>query len=78
MTTEPATSLPVFVRGGDSTPEVERIVTSLGGPAAAGLHRSIYVTRANQTVVVVTARDTPLAIELRAAGWSEPHDPPKG
>lgn len=74
MTSEPAASLPVFVRRGDSTPEVDRMVASLGGPAAAGLHRSIYVLRADQTVVMVAARDAPLAAELRTAGWSEPRD----
>lgn len=65
---------PVFTRGGDAIEEVERIVASSGGAAAAGLQRSIYVTRANQTVVMVTGRETPLARALRAAGWDEPQE----
>lgn len=49
-------------------------MATAGGEAAAGLQRVIYVTRANQTVVMVTGRDTPLARALRSAGWQEPQE----
>ena len=70
----PAAPHPVFVRRGDATAEVERLVAAAGGGETAGLQRSIYVTRANQTVVMVTGRETPLARALRAAGWEEPQE----
>lgn len=66
-------TLPVFTRPGDACAEVDRLVAELGGAAAAGLHRYLYVSRADSTVVMVTARDVPLADALRGrAGWVEP------
>ena len=66
---------PVFVRAGDAVDEVDTLVRELGGADAAGLHRHMYVTRADQTVVMTTTPDAPLAVALRArASWLEPSD----
>lgn len=75
----PAAEYPVFIKAGDAREEVDEVARNLGTTAAdAGLHKLIYAQRAGQTVVLVTARDTPLAKELRARGWTEPEDPPEG
>lgn len=69
-------ALPVFTHPGDVRSEVDRIVAGLGGAQPAGLHRSLFVTRAGSTVVIVTGRDVPLAEALRAhTGWAEPVEP---
>jgi len=66
---------PVFTRTGDLRNEVERIARELRKDlAAAGVHKMIYVARANQTVVMVTERGAPIAQELRRRGWEEPRD----
>lgn len=66
---------PVFVRTGDALDEVDTLVRELGGADAAGLHRHMYVTRADQTVVMTTTPDVPLAAALRTrASWIEPTD----
>lgn len=65
---------PVFVKRGDAMPEVDASLALLGGAVAAGLHRVFYVERADQTVVMVTARDVPLADALRSRGWAEPRE----
>jgi hypothetical protein len=66
--------LPVFVHRGDARPEVDRLLARLGlSPDDAGLHKQLYVARADQTVVMVRDRDAPLARALReASGWVEP------
>lgn len=67
---------PVFVRHGDALAEIDALVRELGGEESAGLHRHMYVTRADQTVVMTTEVDTPLATELRGrASWLEPREP---
>lgn len=70
---------PVFIRRGDARAELQRILGRLRAAdaavsdAALGLHKAMYVTRAEQTVVMVSAADSPLADALRAAGgWAEP------
>lgn len=71
----PAVEYPVFVKGGDAVAEVEATVRGLGGTAErAGLHKVIYVQRADQTVVMTTSRDAPIATALRASGWTEPRE----
>jgi hypothetical protein len=62
----------VLTREGDATGEVESVVRDLGSPESAGLHRCFFVSRARQTVVMVRGLDSPLAVRLRAMGWSEP------
>lgn len=67
---------PVFVKRGDALAEVDALVRELGGsPESAGLHKILYVTRAGQTVVMVTGREAPLAQRLRErGGWEEPDE----
>ena len=68
---------PVFIARGDARPEVDRLARSLApSPAAAGLHKCFYVARADQTVVMATGRDAPLAAALRALReLTEPVEP---
>lgn len=71
----------MFVKPGDALREVEAAVAALAARGlsreAAGLYKGMYVSRADQTVVMTETRDSPLAQELRAgAGWSEPGDRP--
>lgn len=67
---------PVFVRHGDALDEIDALLRELGGPKEAGLRQHMYVTRADQTVVMTTGTDVPLAAELRArAAWLEPREP---
>lgn len=70
---------PVFTKRGDVLTEVEQLAATLnpgaGDPASIGLHKVFYVTRVDTTVVMVTARETPLAEALRKqAGWKEPKE----
>jgi hypothetical protein len=63
----------VLTKRGDAQQEVERIIATVGDSQKAGLHRYFFVSRANQTVVMTAAADTPLARALRSAGgWAEP------
>ena len=71
---EGSPEFPVFVKRGDALAEVDASLALLGGAVAAGLHRMFYVERADQTVVMVTARDVPLADALRGRGWAEPRE----
>lgn len=67
---------PVFVARGDRLSELESLIEELGGPAAAGLHRQMHVTRADQTVAITEAPDSPLAAALRTRpDWAEPREP---
>ena len=70
-------AFPVFIAPGDGRAEIDRLVRTLAQTAeGAGLHKIFYVAKANQTVVMATARDAPLAAALRARpGWSEPVEP---
>lgn len=65
---------PVFLKQGDARAEVDGVLAALRlSPSAAGLEKALFVTGARQTVVMVTARDVPLATALRGrAGWLEP------
>lgn len=68
---------PVFIKRGDARAEVDRILEELkrahGSAEAAGFQKYLHVSKANQTVVMVTGRETPLAAVLRGrAGWLEP------
>lgn len=70
---------PVFIKRGDARSEVDRLLEELkrahGSAEAVGFHKYIHVTKADQTVVFVTGRDTPLAAALRGrAGWQEPQE----
>lgn len=71
---------PVFIKRGDARAEVDRVLEELkrahGSAGAAGFQKYLHVSKANQTVVMVTGRDTPLAATLRGrAGWLEPAEP---
>lgn len=65
---------PIFIRRGDARIEVDRLIAELGvSPADAGLHKYLYVAKADQTVVMVVGRSSPLANALRGRpDWSEP------
>lgn len=65
---------PVFLRRGDGRSEVDSLIAELAGvPGGAGLHKYLYAAEADQTVVMVTSRDVPLARVLRErAEWLEP------
>jgi hypothetical protein len=66
----------VFTKAGDGTSEVEGLARAFRSREEAGLHKYFYVSRANQTVVMVENSDAPLARELRRRpGWTEPHEP---
>lgn len=70
---------PVFIKRGDARAEVDALVKEFesgrGSPEEAGLHRLLHVTKAGQTVVMVTRRDAPLAEALRGrSGWEEPRE----
>ncbi len=65
----------VLTRRGDALSDIEREVARLGSREAAGLHRYFYVSRANQTVVMATHADAPIARALRAhPAWDEPSE----
>ena len=66
--------LPVFIKRGDARAEVDRLLAELGAtPAQAGLHKYLFVTKADQTVVMVASRSSPIAGALRGrSGWMEP------
>ena len=70
----------VMTRRGDARAEVDDALRALEARgvsrAAAGFHKYLHVTQADQTVVMVARRDAPLAAELRGRGWSEPGDEP--
>ena len=70
----PVEIYPVFVKRGDASGEIEQLVRDSGGtPEKAGLQKYFYVAKANQTVAIVSKRDSPLAVALRAkTGWMEP------
>jgi hypothetical protein len=71
----------VLTRDGDGTADVEAALSRLAARGVtrevAGLHKQMYVTRADQTVVMVSSPGAPLAEELRGRpGWREPGDRP--
>lgn len=71
----------VLTKSGDATAEVDDALRALEARGvsreASGFHKVLHVTRAEQTVVMVARRDSPLAAELRARrGWGEPGDSP--
>ena len=71
----------VLTRSGDGTAEVDaalaRLETRGISGEAAGYHKHFFVTRADQTVLMVSEPDAPLAAELRGKpGWREPGDRP--
>jgi hypothetical protein len=71
----------VFTKPGDALHEVEAALASLKDRGvereAAGMYKGMYVTRADQTVVMTESSASALAVELRArSGWSEPGDRP--
>lgn len=71
----------VFTKAGDAVREVEAALGTLTArgvsKADAGLYKCMYVTRADQTVLMTESRDTPLAVEMRGrGGWMEPGDRP--
>ena len=71
----------VLTHRGDALADVDAALAALAARGiakdAAGLHKVLHVTRAEQTVVRVTRRDAPIAVELRnRGGWSEPGDIP--
>ncbi|HVH12988.1 MAG TPA: hypothetical protein VM759_08050 [Longimicrobium sp.] len=69
----------VFTKPGDAVREVEAALQALRARGMskqdAGLYKCMYVTRADQTVLMTESRDTALAAEMRArGGWEEPGD----
>lgn len=69
----------VLTRDGDGCAEVDGVLRALEARGtsreAAGFVKYLYVTRAEQTVVMVRDRASPLAAELRGRpGWREPGD----
>jgi hypothetical protein len=73
----------VLTRSGDARAEVDDALRALAARGvareASGFHKYLHVTQAEQTVVMVAARDCPLAAELRGrTGWGEPGDVPLG
>jgi hypothetical protein len=71
----------VFTKGGDACAEVDDALRALAARGvardASGYVKCMHVTRAEQTVVMITTRDAPLAAELRGRpGWREPGDVP--
>lgn len=65
----------VLTHRGDARAEVDRVVEGLKREhgEGTGLHKALYVSRADSTVVMVEAVDSPLAAALRARpGWEEP------
>jgi hypothetical protein len=69
----------VFTRPGDAVREVEAALEALKARGIsrqdAGLYKCMFVTRADQTVLMTETRDTPLAVEVRGrGGWLEPGD----
>jgi hypothetical protein len=67
----------VLTKSGDARAEVDGVLAELTGRGLsrerAGFHKYLHVTQVSQTVVMVAARDCPLAAELRGrAGWGEP------
>ena len=69
----------VLTRDGDGCTEVDEALRHLESDGtsreAAGFIKCLYVTRAEQTVVMVRDRACPLAAELRGRrGWREPGD----
>lgn len=75
------TAYHVFTRAGDAVREVEAALKALEARGVtrdgAGLYRCMYVTRADQTVLMTETRSTALAEEVRGrGGWAEPGDKP--
>ena len=68
----------IFIKPGDARDEVDDLIVGLGQTAeAAGLHKYLFVTRANHTVVMLSDPAAPLAAVLRVRdGWSEPEAGP--
>lgn len=71
----------VMTKQGDARAEVDAALKALEGRGigreGSGFHKYMHVTRAEQTVVMLERRDSPLATELRGArGWTEPGDEP--
>ncbi|HEX2202388.1 MAG TPA: hypothetical protein VHG91_03780 [Longimicrobium sp.] len=71
----------VFLKRGDARGEVDAALARLAARGvsreASGFDKCIHVTQAEQTVLMVDGRDSPLAAEMRgAAGWMEPGDEP--
>ena len=69
----------IFIKKGDALREVDAALERLKGrgmdPAAAGFTKYLFATQADQTIVFLADRASPLATELRALrGWSEPGD----
>lgn len=67
----------VLIRAGDATAEVESALRGLGmSREEAGLHRLLFVTRANQTVVMARDAEAPIAALLLDRGWAAPGNDP--
>jgi hypothetical protein len=65
----------VFVKAGDATAELQNALRELRlSEEKAGIHRHLFVTRANQSVVMVRDLDAPIVSLLRRSGWSQPAD----
>jgi hypothetical protein len=64
----------VFVRRGDARAEVDGVLRELElTPEQGGLHKYLFVTKADQTVVMLASPQAPLAGALRGRrGWAEP------
>ena len=71
----------IFTKDGDARAEVDAVLAGLAERGmtreAAGFNKYLHVTRAEQTVVFVDSRESPLSAALRGRpGWREPGDEP--
>jgi hypothetical protein len=71
----------VFTKDGDALAEVDDALRALAARGvtreASGFAKYLHVTQAQQTVVMLESRESPLAAELRGRpGWREPGDVP--
>lgn len=64
----------IFIKRGDVRPEIDALLRELGiTPEASGMHKYIYASQVNQTVVMISSDTAPLAVALRGRkGWEEP------
>jgi hypothetical protein len=63
----------ILIRQGDASAEIEQLLREAGPNEPTGLRRYYYVSRANQTIVMTTDANAPIARRLREReGWREP------
>jgi hypothetical protein len=69
----PGSEFFVLIHAGDTTGVVEELLRVHGlTPEAAGIHRLMYVTRANQTLLMARDDAAPIVPLLLDRGWEAP------